>query len=597
MYQLSILALSDVHSHISLYDYFLNQASMENGLILAGSKMRAIKKENEQKGILTLCLDNGDVLQGNIVADYAASNALKIHPMAEMMNQIPMDVSTFGNHEFNYGLNYLNDYIQSTTFPIVNCNVYDKNNEPLTQPYTILERTFHDGTPIKIGITGVVPEEILKWDKAHLEDKVIVKPMIEALQQTTQQLKTADCDLIIGLLHTGMNTSDLEKTTGENLVYQLAKNSDLDALVFGHTHQMFPSDDYKDLPNVDIEKGKIFNTFAVQPVSFGSHLGQIDFVLDFDKQSKKFSIQNGQSKVIHLKEAALQIDEDLVQLNQKTHEALLDYIAQPIGHTNVPIQSYFSQIAPSRAVEIVAKAGKHKFMEITKEIDLGSEGIISTSAPIKAGRDGIYDYVDIPAGPLTLKDAISIYRFPNTMAACNVTGKVLKEWLEWSVSCFNTLDQPLILKDNQSTEPGFPSYNQDIFYELSYTIDLSVPARYSNIGEKINNTNRINDVIFNGAPVNDEAIFTVLTNDYRLSFCPILQDNMTIIPIETLEVRQVVIDYIKSYGLDFEPSIPFKFKHNGPYPFITSSNAKEASNIRATNQMHGEYQVFEITNQ
>lgn len=72
MYKLSILATTDTHSHVSLYDYFMGSYLEENGLILAGSKIDAIRKSNQSEGKITVVVDNGDILQGNILADYVA---------------------------------------------------------------------------------------------------------------------------------------------------------------------------------------------------------------------------------------------------------------------------------------------------------------------------------------------------------------------------------------------------------------------------------------------------------------------------------------------------------------------------------------------
>ncbi|MGV2928768.1 5'-nucleotidase C-terminal domain-containing protein [Macrococcus capreoli] len=598
MYKLSILATTDTHSHISLYDYFLETEMHINGLILAGSKIEALKSINEQQGIATLVVDNGDILQGNIMADYAAETNPSIHPAINMMNEIGYDAGTLGNHEFNYGLPYLERAHQQAQFPLVNCNVKYINGDYVVSPYHIVEKAFHDGTKIKIGITGVVPEQIMMWDEEHLNGRVIVEDMYDALYQYSNELKMMGCDIVVALMHTGLDQEQLKEMRGiENQVYQLAQIKAVDAFVFGHTHQQFPGPDYQGIPNVDADVGKVFHAYGVQPMCFASHIGSIDLTLE--KTDQGFTVVGGQSRVIELKNSDVNINTHLVQVNQAAHRGVLEYVKRPIGETTGHHDSYFAQLGPSTVVEVIAKAAKQKVEQLiaSDQLKIAASHIISTSAPIKAGRDGINDYIDIDEGPLTLKDAINIYRFPNKLAAVNVSGKVLREWVEWSVSCYNTIDHEYIVKDNKSTAPGFPSYNMDIFYELNYCIDLSREARYSNVGEKINDTYRIKDLTYLNDPVEDTQQYTVLTTDYRMNFCPILKDSsVTKIQLDDIEIRQIIIDYIKTYGMDFEATRPFTFVQDGIFKFKSSPNGKGhlQPGITATELYDDDYLIYEL---
>ncbi|WP_414047118.1 5'-nucleotidase C-terminal domain-containing protein [Macrococcus equi] len=598
MYKLSILATTDTHSHISLYDYFLEREMQINGLILAGSKIEEIKSLNEQQDIATLVVDNGDILQGNIMADYAANVRPDIHPAINMMNEIGYDAGTLGNHEFNYGLDYLDTAQKQGLFPLVNCNVKHINGDFVVKPYQIVEKSYNDGTSIKFGITGVVPEQIMMWDKEHLTGRVLVEDMYDALLQYSNQLKAQGCDIVVALMHTGLAQEQLEEMRGiENQVYRLAQIEAVDAFVFGHTHQQFPGPDYADIKDVDAVNGKVFHAYGVQPMCFASHLGRID--IELEQTETGFNIVDGKSSVIELKSSDVVINTHLIDVNKNAHDGVLEYVKRPIGITHRHHESYFAQVGPSSVVEVIAKAGKFATEELIKnhQLTLASPNIISTSAPIKAGRDGVNDYIDIESGRLTLKDALNIYRFPNKLSAVNITGKVLREWVEWSVSCYNTIGSEYIVKDNKSTAPGFPSYNMDIFYELNYSIDLSCEARYSNVGEKINDTYRIKELTYLNQPVTDEQQFTVLTTDYRTNFCPILKDAaVTKIQLEDIEIRQIIIDYIKTHGIDFEPTRPFTFLQDGIFKFKSSPKGIEylQPGITATDLYDEDYLIYEL---
>ncbi|GGB10545.1 hypothetical protein ERX37_09325 [Macrococcus hajekii] len=560
-YQLMILGTSDVHAHISLYDYFMESEQQTNGLIVAGSTIKSLRQQNSANDIATVVLDNGDILQGSLIADYAADKHPQPHPIINMMNAIGYDAMTLGNHEFNYGLDYLKETMSETDFPVVNCNVRTMDGSYLFPPYTIIDRTFNDGTTVKIGVTGVVPEQIMMWDDKWLENQVKVEDMYQAVQNCVPELKNK-CDIVICLCHTGFDACQNNELGLENQVHLLTTIPDIDAIIFGHTHQLFPSDDV----TADyIEDGRIHHVYAVQPASFASHLGKIE--LQLKRTAEGFEVVSGQTSVIELKNHS-DIDDALVQLNSETHEAVLDYIQEKIGASSHYIDSFFSQVLPSTAVEVVARSGKKAYIDKYGM----TANLISTSAPLKAGRDGVNDYVMIPPGDITLKDAISIYRFPNKLTAVQVTGAILKEWLEWSASAFNLYQDEYLLKDNQSVA-GFPSYNMDIFYELDYVIDLHQPARYNHAGIQISDSERVGDITFEGHRIENDTIYTVLTNDYRANFTPFLRDQTAV--TEDIDVRETVINYIKEEGADFKPVWPFRFTEEGLYRIKTSKHAQQ----------------------
>ena len=144
-------------------------------------------------------LDNGDTIQGSALGDYQTavnlSNATKHWAFIKLMNDLKYDAGTIGNHEFNYGLNYLNQITGSQfnvdgitasasackgpDFPLVLSNVISaRNNQPLFKPYKIITKTFTATTPdgktkpLKIGIIGFTTPGIMQWDKKWLDGKV-----------------------------------------------------------------------------------------------------------------------------------------------------------------------------------------------------------------------------------------------------------------------------------------------------------------------------------------------------------------------------------------------------------------------------------------
>ncbi|MDF5627489.1 2',3'-cyclic-nucleotide 2'-phosphodiesterase, partial [Vibrio parahaemolyticus] len=165
------------------YDYYKDQPSQQIGLSRAATIVKQAKSETEN----TVLVDNGDLIQGSPMGDYMAAkgiNAGEIHPVYKAMNQLDYDVGNIGNHEFNYGLEFLKNSIDGANFPYVSANVFDKKTgEHYFKPYLIKTHTFKDtdgqSHEIKVGYIGFVPPQIMVWDKKNLEGKVFAEDITE----------------------------------------------------------------------------------------------------------------------------------------------------------------------------------------------------------------------------------------------------------------------------------------------------------------------------------------------------------------------------------------------------------------------------------
>ena len=184
--KLRILETTDVHMNLLSYDYYQDKATDQYGLARAITLIKAARAEATN----SLLFDNGDLLQGNPLGDVVAKvNPLKdgqVHPAYKVMNQLGYDAGNLGNHEFNYGLPFLRRSIAGANFPYVNANVYvdDKDKDSASAkhaftPYVLLDRMVKDAQgksyPIKVGVIGFVPPQIMQWDKANLEGRVVTR--------------------------------------------------------------------------------------------------------------------------------------------------------------------------------------------------------------------------------------------------------------------------------------------------------------------------------------------------------------------------------------------------------------------------------------
>ncbi len=129
------------------------------------------------------------------------------------------DAETLGNHEFNYGLEFLDRMVKAAKINIINANVRNaQTGDYYYNPYKIVNKTFTDTdgkqVTLKIGITGVLPTQILVWDKANLEGKVTVDDPMEAVKAIVPKMKAAGATLsllLLTLVLVTMNTLRMRK--------------------------------------------------------------------------------------------------------------------------------------------------------------------------------------------------------------------------------------------------------------------------------------------------------------------------------------------------------------------------------------------------
>jgi 2',3'-cyclic-nucleotide 2'-phosphodiesterase/3'-nucleotidase len=180
------------------------------------------------------------------------------------------------------------------------------------------------------------------------------------------------------------------------------------------------------------------------------------------------------------------------------------------------LHSYFAMIKPSAAVRLVARAQAAHVAERLAGGPYAHLPILSAAAPFHAGgRGGPDNFVDIPAGPLTLRHVYDLYPHPNTVAALRVTGAQLRLWLERSFSQFRQIapraqDAPLL-------DPDFPSFTFDTMDGVTWAVDLAAPPWVDAKGAASTPPRRIVDLSYQGKPLVPDQPFVLATNSYRAS--------------------------------------------------------------------------------
>ncbi|MBK6388546.1 MAG: bifunctional 2',3'-cyclic-nucleotide 2'-phosphodiesterase/3'-nucleotidase [Rhodoferax sp.] len=527
--KLRILETTDVHMNLLSYDYYQDKATDQYGLARAITLIKAARAEATN----SLLFDNGDLLQGNPLGDVVAKvNPLKdgqVHPAYKVMNQLGYDAGNLGNHEFNYGLPFLRRSIAGANFPYVNANVYvdDKDKDSASAkhaftPYVLLDRMVKDAQgksyPIKVGVIGFVPPQIMQWDKANLEGRVVTRDIAEVAKKYVPEMRAKGAQLVIAIPHSGFEKGEVG-AMAENAVSRLADVPGIDAILFGHSHAEFPSKAFATFPRADVERGTINGVAAVMPGRWGDHLGVVDFTLDNGSGSWKVVDSKSTIRPIFdrvAKKSIAEADPLVEKTVGEEHAQTLAYVRGKVAFSSAPIYSFFAQVSDDPSVQIVSNAQIAYVKRAMQGTDYEKYPVLSAAAPFKSGgRQGWSYYTDIPAGPLAIKNVTDLYIYPNTLKAMLLTGAEVKEWLEMSAGQFNQIDPKGAPQQNLIND-AFPSFNFDTIDGVTYELDVTQPAKYAVNGSVVvAGANRVKNLKFQGAAIQPDAKFIVATNNYR----------------------------------------------------------------------------------
>ncbi|ODU13749.1 MULTISPECIES: bifunctional 2',3'-cyclic-nucleotide 2'-phosphodiesterase/3'-nucleotidase [Variovorax] len=569
----ALLETTDLHANVRSFDYFKLAEDKSYGYERTATLINAARKEFQN----TMLFDNGDTIQGTALADYEAlvSRVPCTQPLSvyKVMNATGYDAGTLGNHEFNYGLDFLNqvlgggldvDGVDGTkkcagpTFPMVLANVQSvKSGKPLLAPYTIVTKQFTATTPdgktvtvpVKVGVIGFTTPGILNWDKRFLEGKVRTEGAVEAATKYIPELRAKGADIVVALQHGGLDASPYSPTMESPGLY-LSKVPGIDALMMGHQHGTFPDPGTKPSytqAGVDNKAGTVNGVPAVMASSWGKALGliRLDLVYDgkawgVDKTKTFVEARSTQSKDSAGKVVYVDADSSVAPLVETQHQATITYVKTPIGTTDFRMSTYFADVGDPGAIQIVnqAQADYVKNYIAANLPQYASLPVLSVSAPFKSGYEGGRDYTDVAAGNVAINNAADLYLYPNTVYAVKVTGAEIKAWLEAAAKRFNKINPDLTT--DQQLISTFPGYNFDMFTtpDVQYEIDVTQAEG-----------SRIKNLTYLSAPIDPAKEFVIATNNYRAtsgaSFIPALDGRATIYPSPDAN-RDVLIDYIKA---------------------------------------------------
>lgn len=530
----TVLGTSDLHGYVENWDYFKDgeyddAAHNDVGLAKISTLVNSVRADRGRES--TLLIDAGDTIQGTSLTDYFANTEPitetgEIHPMAAAMNAMDYDAAALGNHEFNYGLDMLRGFEKQLNFPLLGANAVDaKSGKPAFTPYIIKTVKTKGNKPVKVGILGVTNPGVAIWDKNNVEGKLVFPGIVEQAQKYVPEMKARGADVVVVSSHSGTSgtSSYGSELPLENASTQLAETvPGIDAILVGHAHQEIPE-------RFVTNKTTGEQVLLTEPMNWGMRLSVMDFELT--KVRGQWDVTAASSSLLNANTAVA--DPKISKLVAEQHQRVIDYVNTPVGTATETMPARESRYRDTAVMDFV------NYVQ-AQAVDRALDGGPNADLPVLSIAAPFSRTAEIPAGPVTIRDLAGLYVFPNTLFGVEMTGAQVREYLEYSAKYFvQTAPGAPVDPETLTNADGTPDYNYDIMSGVSYDIDISKP-----VGQRIQNLS------FNGAPLDPAQRFGVATNNYRqsgggnfpyIAGAPVLVNQQT-------EIRQLLIDYVVAQG-------------------------------------------------
>ncbi|MET9295968.1 5'-nucleotidase C-terminal domain-containing protein [Streptomyces sp. NPDC003077] len=535
-YAFTVMGTTDLHGNVFNWDYatdaeFDDKNHNDVGLAKISSLVNDVREEKGRHN--TLLIDAGDTIQGTQLAYYYAKVDPitgahgPVHPMAQAMNAIGYDAAALGNHEFNYGIPVLRKFEEQCRFPLLGANAVDaKSLRPAFPPYVVKRMRTPHGRDVKVAVLGLTNPGIAIWDKAHVQGKLAFPGLVEQAAKWVPKLRSMGADVVLVSAHSGTSgTSSYgdQLPHVENAAVLVAEQvPGIDAILVGHAHVEIP-----ERRVVNKKTGK--EVVLSEPLKWGQRLTLFDIEVVWEKG--RWQVESLSSKVLDSR--TVPEDPRITSLLRDEHQKVVAYVNQVIGQSKAAMTATEAPYKDTPILDFIA----YVQAEVVRKALAGTE---HAGLPVLSQASCFSRTAEVPAGDVTIRAMASLYPFDNTLEARLLTGKQLKEYLEFSARYYARTPagapvDPAKLTNAENT----PDYNYDAVSGVSYDIDIAQPVG-----------SRIGKLSFQGKPIADGDRFVLAVNNYRaggggnfphVAAAPQLWSTSE-------EIRNLIIGWVKETG-------------------------------------------------
>ena len=494
-----VAGTTDVHGWLRGWDYFANAPDTTRGLARAATVVDSLRAIHGDRVVL---VDAGDDLQGTALANVAVRDSLRPNPIVAAMNTMRYSAAVIGNHEFNYGLGYVNRAIDEARFPFLAANVYGAGGRQAYTPWAMV-----DAGGVRVAVVGGTTPGSMLWDRDKLRGRIEVRDILPSVRQGVAEARGRGADVVVVVLHSGLNepSSYDTVTTGlasENVAARVAREiPGIDVVVFGHTHR-------------ELADTTIGGALVTQPRNAAASVSVS--TLRLVREGARWRVLSRRGGVVRTRGRAEH--PAVVAAVADAHARAIAYVTAPIGSTAVAWRADSARVGDTPIIDFVNEVQRR-----VSGADLSATSAFNLNAAFGPG-------------PITMADMAELYPYDNNvLRVVRISGRQLRDYLEFSARYFR---DPVTA--DSVVDPRVPGFNFDIVAGVEYVLDLTRP-----VGARVATLTR------NGRPVDDTDTFTMALNDYRqsggggyamLAGAPLVLDQQQ-------SIRQLLIDEIQRRGM------------------------------------------------
>ena len=468
---LRLIYTSDIHGQVTTEDYESGKIFETGGLSRAFTLIKTAR--SEVKSGNSMLFDLGDALY-DYTTDYIyESNSSAKQPIYTAFSKMGYDAMTLGNHDFDYTLDYIKNQLSGAGLSgkVVLSNVTDTNTGAhiWAENKIITKNLVTDSgqtIPVKVGLIGVTVPSLSK-KRTSYKGVLTGEDIVNTVKKEVPVLKTNGADIIVVLAHSGIGTANpaqLDANTG----YALTKISGVDAVLCGHAHVDFPSPSgskYDNLPGVNLSTGLVNGKPLMQVQNRGASVGVVD--LQISKSGNK-PVITGRSTSLRKVDATTVADQTIngcLGNWSKTFMADCSQILSEID-SETELQNYFGTMEDSDAIQLLNEIKISYGLRYinTTNTAYKSYPVVAASSYLKYGSDDGDDYVDIQ-DEFKKSNMYELVKYKTGLYIYKMSGAQIKEWLEWSASCYEQAGKNLLEvgkeKPDDTGDPAEPEESDD----------------------------------------------------------------------------------------------------------------------------------------
>ncbi|MDR2907686.1 MAG: bifunctional metallophosphatase/5'-nucleotidase [Bacteroidales bacterium] len=489
--RVKIIGMSDLHGRYLPYNHTQKRPS-EGGLPYVASYVRQERADTTQNVIF---LNGGDLLQGSMSAYYYNFlDTREIYMPSYMLGEIGVDASVMGNHDLDMGHSVYNRFMVSSVAQnseVLGANVFLKSrrNVHYNKPYICIYRG-----GLKIAVLGLTTPVLTGCVATDISPIVEVRDMLPSAEIWMERIKNEEKpDLIIGLFHAGFRDAVAEydslPCTDANDPKYIAKHvPGFDGLILGHKHRMI-------VDSIHHNGGQPI--WLIEPGYNGRDVAVLDFEVE-KTPGQKAKIRKATGELVKVSKTQTLSPEMLVKYTEEEKRI-------------ATAADKFVAVMKDSVITEDALLGSSFYVDLVHKIQLdSSKAEVSFAAPLIV-------HGSIPPKDLTYSDLLLLYRFENDLVRMWMTGREIKDYLEYSYGLWiNQMHSPtdrllrtteLINKQNPNWEQRLeiPQYNFDSGAGLDYEVDVTKPA-----GQRISIKRMWSDRVYHA-----DSVYTVVVNSYR----------------------------------------------------------------------------------